>query len=130
MKKVFYLLFILFLFSCKSGKLTVTENLLGFWQLTEYTYYDSLHMTSTIMVFISKDSIDVPLSNYMPLNSTRGNWKLIDSKPELIEIYCEDTVFAGTWELTNIQMNTVPQFSEYIKSFDMVRDSCVFTFER
>lgn len=130
MKKVFYLLFILFLFSCKSSKLTVTENLLGFWQLTEYTYYDSLHMTSTIMVFISKDSIDVPLSNYMPLNSTRGNWKLIDSKPELIEIYCEDTVFAGTWKLTNIQMNTVPQFSEYIKSFDMVRDSCVFTFER
>jgi hypothetical protein len=110
--------------------MTLADNLVGFWQLVEYTNSDSLYLTSTILVFISKDSIDVPLSDHMPLNTTRGKWRLLDSKPPAIEIFCEDTVFAGTWELTNIQMNTVPQFSEYIKSFDIVRGSCVLTFER
>lgn len=130
MKKVIFFICFLFLFSCKSEKISLSDNLIGFWKLKKYTNPDSINLTSTMLVFISKDSIVVPLSDYMPIYSDRGNWKLSDSNPHIIEIFCEDTLFAGTWEIRNIKMNTVPQFSKYIKSFDMVKDSYVLTFER
>jgi len=118
------------LVSCNSPKRIFIEDILGGWTISEFISRESIDFTSGDLIFISEDSCSVPLLREMPLHSTEGHWKVIQSSPPIIEIECQDTIFSGIWEIRNIKRSHVPQHARFIRSFELYQPNISFTFER
>jgi hypothetical protein len=116
--------------SCKSKKEQFVDNILGWWKISEYIYFDQIDFTDETLLFITKDSCSTPLVSGMPLGSTEGNWDVIQLDPPMIQINCADTIFSGVWEIKNITRSKVSQHAQVIMSFELFQPTKSFFFYR
>ena len=124
------LLFFVLLSSCGTRKKSFANDLIGWWTISEYSYFDSIDFTTPVLLVQTEDSCSVPLVRGKPLESDDASWQVIQVEPPKIQILCEDTIFSGIWEVRNITRSAVPQHAHLIMSFELYQPTKSFFFFR
>lgn len=119
-----------FISSCGSRKKSFANDLIGWWNISEYWYFDSIEFTNPVLLLQAEDSCSIPLVRGMPLESNDVRWQVIQTDPPRIQILCEDTIFSGIWEVRNITRSAVPQHAHLIMSFELYQPTKSFFFFR